>query len=167
MKTKLKPNPAIPSATLFSPLALRLWLVQQGYVFTGGEKELEYIRSRFQRTDPKLSDLLKLQCCPRDTNFDGNCDRHPHKTERTCIYCGCTDPQAYPCGCSWIHKHEHTATGVCSHCQDHFWERIKIGRFALTRLENGKVWMNREGEAMTTTAAKLEAALLKFFKKEF
>jgi hypothetical protein len=39
--------------------------------------------------------------------------------ERTCVYCGCTDSQACSGGCSWVQKHRHTPTGVCSGCMSH------------------------------------------------
>lgn len=37
-------------------------------------------------------------------------------TERVCVRCGCTDSHACPGGCSWVVKHKHSNTGVCSAC---------------------------------------------------
>lgn len=36
--------------------------------------------------------------------------------ERTCVYCGCTESRACAGGCTWVEKHAHTPTGVCSQC---------------------------------------------------
>lgn len=37
--------------------------------------------------------------------------------EATCIYCGCTDSQACPGGCSWVWINYDTGKGICSRCE--------------------------------------------------
>jgi len=37
-------------------------------------------------------------------------------TDRTCIYCGCTDSHACAGGCSWVITFEYGNAGVCSEC---------------------------------------------------
>ena len=42
---------------------------------------------------------------------------HPSATsDRTCVYCGCTDSHACRSGCLWVIVFQHGNAGVCSNC---------------------------------------------------
>lgn len=45
-----------------------------------------------------------------------NLVKSPIQTDRTCIYCGCTDSKACRGGCSWVITFQFGNVGVCSSC---------------------------------------------------
>jgi hypothetical protein len=91
--------------------------------------------------------------------------------ERTCVHCGCTDSRACPGGCHWIFKHKATPTGVCSGCM-YVQMGIVVGKFSLVHQSKGKIWLEvnsgpNAGEGTQVNETTLEAAIYKFYVKEF
>lgn len=93
--------------------------------------------------------------------------------EATCVYCGCTDSHACAGGCQWVELHQHTPTGVCSHCTASIkgLKRMDVGGYILINpgaKGPAHIWFERRrGEGMDIEECKLVAVLRDLFKREF